>query len=126
MPGKRKIAYTPTINSIPTLLLANNKLKATKAFAFAAAHNTKRSSILTSTRKVLLYKFYKIFSYANTKILGKIVNSITSLRLINTKLFFCKVCMLNKLQKQISRYLLNRSTRFLYYVYINVIRLLTR
>ena len=79
MLGKRKITYTPTINSIPTLLLANNKLKAAKAFTFAAAHNTKRSSVLTPTRKVLLYNFYKIFSYINTKTLRKIVNSITSL-----------------------------------------------
>ena len=79
MLGKRKIAYTPTINSIPTLLLANNKLKAAKAFAFAAAHNTKRSSVLTLTRKVLLCNLYKIFSYTNTKTLRKIVNSITSL-----------------------------------------------
>ena len=79
MLGKRKIAYTPTINSIPTLLLVNNKLKAAKAFAFAAAHNTKRSSVLTPTRKVLLCNLYKIFSYANTKTLHKIVNSITSL-----------------------------------------------
>ena len=84
MPGKRKIAYTPTIDSIPTLLLANNKLEAAEAFAFAAAHNTKRSSVLTPTREVSLCDLHEIFGHANTETLRKMVNSTTGLRLINT------------------------------------------
>jgi hypothetical protein len=103
MLGEREIAYTPTIDGIPTLLLANDELEAAEALAFAAVHNTKRSSVLTLTREVSLCDLHKIFSHANTKTLRKMVNSTTGLRLIDTKSFSCKVCMLNKLQKQISR-----------------------
>jgi hypothetical protein len=116
MPGEREIAYTPTIDGIPTLLLAKDELEAAEAFAFAAVQNTKRSSVLNLTREVSLCDLHEIFGHANTKTLHKMVNSTTGLRLIDTKSFSCEVCMLNKLQKQISRRPLNRSTRFLHRV----------
>jgi hypothetical protein len=57
-PDKRKIAYTPEIDRIPTFLLADNEIKAAQAFAFAAANttlNTQRGSVLAPTREVSLY-----------------------------------------------------------------------
>jgi hypothetical protein len=67
MPGEREIAYTPTIDGIPTLLLANDELEAAEAFAFAAVHNTKRSSVLTPTREVSLCDLHEIFGHANPR-----------------------------------------------------------
>jgi hypothetical protein len=127
-PDKREIAYTPEIDRIPTFLLANDKIEAAQAFAFAAANttpNTQRSSVLTPTREVSLYELHELFGHADPQALRQLVNNTTGLRLTNDKSFSCEVCLLGNSKKQISRRPPNRSTSFLHRVHIDIVGPLT-
>ncbi|KAI1663692.1 hypothetical protein L13192_12381 [Pyrenophora tritici-repentis] len=101
MPSQQEIAFTPEIDKIPTLLLANTGLKAARAFAFVTAATTNLTAL-----KLLI---------ANT----------TGLRLTTTQAFLCEACMLSKSKKQISRRSPARSTTFLHRIYINIVGLVT-
>jgi hypothetical protein len=125
---KREIAYTLEINRIPTLLLANDEIKAAQAFAFAAANttpNTQRRSVLTPTREVSLYELYELFSHADPQALRQLVNNTTGLLLTNDKSFSCEVCLLGNSKKQISRRPPNQLTSFLHRIHIDIVGPLT-
>ncbi|KAI0603583.1 hypothetical protein TUN205_12217, partial [Pyrenophora tritici-repentis] len=60
MPSQQEIAFTPEIDKIPTLLLANTELEAARAFAFATAATTNPTGVLAPYREITLQELHEL------------------------------------------------------------------
>ncbi|KAF7443618.1 RVT-2 domain containing protein [Pyrenophora tritici-repentis] len=121
MPSQQEIAFTPEIDKIPTLLLANTELEAARAFAFATAATTNPTGVLAPYREITLQELHELFGHADPKALKLLVANTTGLRLTTTQAFSCEACMLSKSKKQISRRSPARSTTFLHRIHIDIV-----
>ncbi|KAF7568939.1 hypothetical protein PtrM4_113540 [Pyrenophora tritici-repentis] len=121
MPSQQEIAFTPEVDKIPTLLLANTELEAARAFAFATAATTNPTGVLAPYREITLQELHELFGHADPKALKLLVANTTGLRLTTTQAFSCEACMLSKSKKQISRRSPARSTTFLHRIHIDIV-----
>ncbi|KAG9380161.1 hypothetical protein A1F94_009056 [Pyrenophora tritici-repentis] len=121
MPSQQEIAFTPEVDKIPTLLLANTELEAARAFAFATAAITNPTGVLAPYREITLQELHELFGHADPKALKLLVANTTGLRLTTTQAFSCEACMLSKSKKQISRRSPARSTTFLHRIHIDIV-----
>ncbi|KAG9375879.1 hypothetical protein A1F94_013623 [Pyrenophora tritici-repentis] len=113
MPSQQEIAFTPEIDKIPTLLLANTELEAARAFALQPPR--------PPTQQITLQELHELFGHADPKALKLLVANTTGLRLTTTQAFSCEACMLSKSKKQISRRSPARSTTFLHRIHIDIV-----
>ncbi|KAG9375706.1 hypothetical protein A1F94_013762 [Pyrenophora tritici-repentis] len=121
MPSRQEIAFTPEIDKIPTLLLANIELEAARTFAFATAATTNPTGVLAPYREITLQELHELFGHADPKALKLLVANTTGLRLTTTQAFSCEACMLSKSKKQIPRRSPARSTTFLHRIHIDIV-----
>jgi hypothetical protein len=120
-----EVAFTPEIDGIPTLLLADSDLQHAQSLAIAAATTTKRASLLAPVRDVALKDLHEIFGHADTRVLEQLVKLTTGLRLTDTASFTCEPCMLSTSKQQVSRESPNRSARLLHRLHVDIVGPLT-
>ncbi|KAG9386150.1 hypothetical protein A1F94_002900 [Pyrenophora tritici-repentis] len=120
MPSQQEIAFTPEVDKIPTLLLANTELEAARAFALQPPRPPTQQ-VYSPYREITLQELHELFGHADPKALKLLVANTTGLRLTTTQAFSCEACMLSKSKKQISRRSPARSTTFLHRIHIDIV-----
>jgi transposase InsO family protein len=121
-----EVAYTPEINWIPTLLMADDELMEAQSLAFAAVTQPVTSKLcnsqLTPSRKVTLHKLHHMFGHADVATLCHMVDTTTGLRLKDVTAFSCETCLIGNSHKQYSRRKpTSPATRFLQRVYVDIV-----
>jgi hypothetical protein len=121
-----EVAYTPEIDWIPTLLMADDELIEAQSLAFAAVTqpvtSKLRNSRLTPTRKVTLQELHHMFGHADVATLRHMVDTTTGLRLKDVTAFSCETCLIGNSHKQYSRRKpTSPVTRFLQRVHVDIV-----
>jgi hypothetical protein len=121
-----EVAYTPEIDWIPTLLMANDELIEALSLAFAAVTqpvtSKLRNSGLTTTREVTLQELHHMFGHADVATLHHMVDTTTGLRLKDVNAFSCEICLIGNSRKQYSRRKpTSPATRFLQRVHVDIV-----